>query len=56
MYSLINKAKRLNLAIDIQLQLFDSLVLPIALYGCEVWGCKETDIMEKLHLQSVKCY
>ena len=54
MYSLINKAKKLNLAIDIQLQLFDSLVLPIALYGCEVWGCKETDIMEKLHLQFCK--
>ena len=34
MYSLINKAKKLNLAIDIQLQLFDSLVLPIAL---QVW-------------------
>ena len=31
MYSLINKAKKL--AIDIQLQLFDSLLLPIALYG-----------------------
>ena len=47
MYSLINKTKKLNLAIDIQLQLFDSLILPIALYGCEVWGFKETDIMEK---------
>ena len=54
MYSLINKAKKNNLAIDIQLQLFDSLILPIALYGCEVWGCKETDIMEKLHLQFCK--
>ena len=26
------------LPLDLQLQLFDQLILPILLYGCEIWG------------------
>jgi hypothetical protein len=54
MYALINKSKKLGLSIDLQLQLFDSLVLPIALYGCEVWGCKNLEITEQLHLKFMR--
>ena len=36
MFSLISKSRRLRLPIDIQLQLYDSTVLPIMLYGCEI--------------------
>ena len=32
MYSLIGKSRRLDLPIDLQLELFDNLVLPIMLY------------------------
>ena len=37
MYSLLKKSKRLGLDIDVQMHLFDSVVMPIALYGCEVF-------------------
>ena len=38
MFSVLGKIKKLNLSVDIACELFDSLVLPIALYGSEVWG------------------
>ena len=50
MYSLLKKSKRLGLDIDVQMHLFDSVVMPIALYGCEVWGFLNIDLLEKLHL------
>ena len=49
MFSLLRKSRRLQLPIDIQLQLFDVLVKPVLLYGCEVWAHEGTDILEKLH-------
>ena len=36
------------------LKLFDSCVAPILLYGCEVWGYENTDIIEKVHAKSCK--
>ena len=54
MFSLIKKSRKLGLDFDIQLQLFDSLILPILLYGCEVWGFKKIDMLERLHLQYCK--
>ena len=53
MYAVISKCRRYNLPIDIQLQLFDSMVLPIFLYGAEVWGIKEFKEIEKLHLNVI---
>ena len=50
MFSLLQKSRKLGLNVDIQMQLFDSLVLPICLYGCEVWGFKHVEIAESLHL------
>ena len=54
MFSLLQKSRKLGLNVDIQMQLFDSLVLPICLYGCEVWGFKHVEIAESLHLQFCK--
>jgi hypothetical protein len=54
MYAIINKAKKLCLPIDIQIQLFDAMVKPILLYGSEVWGFKNIDIIEKVHLKFLK--
>jgi hypothetical protein len=31
--------------------LFDTLILPILTYGCEVWGYENNKQLEKLHLQ-----
>jgi hypothetical protein len=36
MYSILKKCRNLNLPVDIQLELFDTMVLPVAMYGCEV--------------------
>ncbi len=54
MYSLISKCRRLSLPIDIQLHLFDALVLPIMLYGCEIWGTGDYEELEILHRKFLK--
>lgn len=38
MYSLIAKCRKFDLPIDLQLESFDAMVLPIITYGCEIWG------------------
>ena len=38
-----------GLSVKIQLDLFDKMVKPILLYGCEVWGFSNNDIIEKVH-------
>ena len=43
-----------QIPIDIQLQLFDVLVKPGLLYGCEVWAHEGTEVLEKLHLRFCK--
>ena len=37
-FSLLSKIIKLNLPVDISLDLYDKLVMPILLYGSEVWG------------------
>ena len=54
MFALLRRNRKLNLPLDIQLELFDSLVLPILTYGCEVWGFENTNLIEKLHLKYLK--
>lgn len=38
-----------NLPIDVQFQLFDSMISPILLYGAEIWGFDVTDHIERVH-------
>ena len=51
MYSLLSKTYQLHLPIDLLIELFDQLVLPILLYGSEVWGF---DIIKDLEILNVK--
>ena len=53
-FSLIPKCRQLNLPIDVQLELFDTLVVPTILYGCEIWGHEWFGISETLHLKFCK--
>jgi hypothetical protein len=46
MFALLSKAGNLHLPVDITCNLFDILVLPILLYGCEVWGIENCDQVE----------
>ncbi len=54
MYALIGKCRNLGLPIDLQFELFDRMIVPIILYGCEVWGPEHYIETEKLHLKSFK--
>ena len=54
MYSLIAKCRKFNLPIDLQLELFDAMVLPIITYGCEIWGYRVYKVIEVVHLTFLK--
>ena len=40
-YSLITKIKQLNLTVEVSIELFERLIIPILLYGSEIWGYEE---------------
>ena len=54
MYAVLNRCRNLMLPVDLQLQLFDTLVLPILLYGSEVWGPYQNAIINRLQLKFYK--
>lgn len=54
MYGLIAKWCKFNLPVDVKLELFDGMVLPIIMNGCEVWGHKPLKYMENLHITFLK--
>ena len=43
-----------GLDLDIQIELFDTLMAPILTYGCEVWGTRRFDCLEKVWLKFCK--
>ena len=51
MYSVLKKGRLNNLSIECQLDLFDKIVKPVLLYGCEIWGYGNNNIIEKVHLK-----
>ena len=54
MFAVLSKSRKLHLPVDIQLQLFGSMVIPIFLYGSEVTGFEKHDILERLCIQYYK--
>ena len=44
----------LSLPFDIQIDLFDKMIKSILLYGCELWGLGNVDIIEKVQLKFFK--
>ena len=55
-FALLKKSKELELPVDILLDLFDYLVLPILTYGCVIWGYENICILDKLHLIFLNIY
>ena len=39
---------RYHISIQCQLKLFDSMVLPVLLYGSEIWGFENVSLMEEI--------
>ena len=54
MFSLLRKIKCLSLPFDIQIDLFNKIVKPVLLYGCEIWGYGNLDILERVQLRFYK--
>ena len=52
MYAVLRKSRKLQLPVDIKLQLIDSMIAPILLYESEVTGFEKHDLLEKLCTQS----
>ena len=46
MFSLLRKIKCLQLSFDIQIDHFNKIVKPVLLYGSEIWGFRNLDILE----------
>ena len=54
MYNVLQNCRRNNLSIECQLDMFDKAILPILLYGSEIWGFENLDLLEKVHLRFCK--
>lgn len=54
MYSLIKKLRPLSLPIDMQIDIFNKTVKPVLLYGSEIWGFGNLDIIERVQLKFLK--
>jgi hypothetical protein len=54
LFSLLKKCRRLDLPLDIQLELFDKCIKPILLYGSEVWAWECLDMCDKVQLRFLK--
>ena len=54
MFSLLQTARRQHLPIDVVMDLFDKMVIPILMYGSEIWGYESLALLEKLHIKALK--
>ena len=54
LFSLLRKIRKLSLPFDIQIDLFNKMIKPILLYGCEVWSFGNFDILERVQLRFYK--
>ena len=53
-FSLLKNIKHLSLPFDLQIDLFEKTIKPILLYGCEIWGVGNNDVIEKVQLNYFK--
>ena len=54
MYGLLSKTRLLGLPVDIVIELFNVCIIPILLYGAEVWGFENIDEVEIFHRQFLR--
>ena len=54
LFALMKKSRHLDLPIDIQIDLFNKTIKPILLYGCELWGVGNVDVLERIQLKFYK--
>ena len=54
MYGVIRKLRQYNLPISCLSDLFDKAVLPVLIYGCEIWEYENLQAVELIHLKFLK--
>ena len=54
MYEVLKLGRIYSLSINCQLNLLDKMVKPILLYGCEIWGLGNIEIIERVHIKFCK--
>ena len=54
MYDVLKKGRLYNLSIQCIYDLYDKIVKPILLYGCEIWGFTNLQVIERAHLKFCK--
>ena len=54
MHLLYKRIRNLKLPLDLQIELFNRTILPILLYGCEIWGYQNTRIIENVQNQFLR--
>ncbi len=54
MYSVIGTSRNLDLPVEIQLEMYNSMVLSVQMYATEVWGYNVIREMELLHTKFLK--
>ena len=54
MYEVLKMGRLYKLSVKIQLDLFDKMIKPILLYGCEVRGFGKNEVLERVHLKFCK--
>jgi hypothetical protein len=54
MYFVLAKAKDHQLSVECKLKMFDSMILPILLYGCEIWGYENNDIYNSVQINFIR--
>ena len=50
MHEVLKLGRIHSLSINYQLDLFDKMVKPTLLYGCEIWGLGNIEIIERVHI------
>ena len=53
-FDLLLRCQNLQLPIDIQIDLFHKIVLPVLLYGSEIWGYSQLDQIELFYRKFLK--
>ena len=51
LFSLLRKTRTLDLFIDLQIELFNKTFKPILLYGSEIWGFGNLEVIERVQLK-----
>ena len=53
-FALLSRGRQLKLPVDVMVEMFQKTIVPILLYGSEVWGCENSKMLEAVQLKFCK--